>query len=210
MYPIHQITFESTWRGSVANKYSSSPFGVKKPLHQGEFLTDVVYTKLEVSKKALTSNQPTVTIITHPFSIIVTQDCDLTWDFNARVAGDKGKDSQKVPNVLLCEMGTANDFYQKQADYGSKWDNIKKNKVERVQFFEAVPANCDQVKIGLPELCADFKRYFTIPTDELYMRIQLRQIQRRCYLRSPYLEHFCTRFHYFHYRVGLPEDHQSE
>ena len=42
---------------------------------------------------------------------------------------------------------------------------------------------------------------------ELYERLKL-EIERRCRLKSPYLEHLTMRFHHFHMRVGLPEDHR--
>jgi len=56
-----------------------------------------------------------------------------------------------------------------------------------------------------PELGIDFKRYFTLPTAEVYYQIQ-RQAARRCCLRSPYLEHLSTRFHAYQQRLALPED----
>ena len=49
---------------------------------------------------------------------------------------------------------------------------------------------------GMPELGIDFKRYFTIPTDEVYFRIRA-EAQRRSRLRSPYLEHLSNRFYSF-------------
>jgi hypothetical protein len=56
----------------------------------------------------------------------------------------------------------------------------------------------------------DFKRYFTIPADETYRRVELGEAQRRCVLQSPYLEHLSSRFAYYLSRVALPLDHVSE
>lgn len=63
---------------------------------------------------------------------------------------------------------------------------------------------------GAPELVIDFKRYFTLPTGELYRWIALGETRRRCRLRSPYMEHLSSRFAYFLSRVALPEDYRSE
>jgi hypothetical protein len=39
----------------------------------------------------------------------------------------------------------------------------------------------------------DFKRYFSLPTEEVYYRIDS-EAKRRCRLVSPYAEHLSTRF----------------
>jgi hypothetical protein len=59
-------------------------------------------------------------------------------------------------------------------------------------------------------MAIDFKRYFTLPTDELYLRVERQETRRRCGLKSPYLEHLSARFSCFLSRVALPEDHFSE
>ena len=75
--------------------------------------------------------------------------------------------------------------------------------------MQCVPKTLDQRGEGLPELGMEFKRYFSLPTAEVYHRIQIGQAKRRCFLLSPYLEHFCTRFHYFNNRIALPEEYES-
>jgi hypothetical protein len=89
-----------------------------------------------------------------------------------------------------------------------RWSKVKTNKDERYQFLEKVPSESDALGKGLPELGIDFKRYFCLPTDEAYYRLET-DAMRRCRLRSPYLEHFSTRFSYFLSRVALPNDHRS-
>ena len=68
----------------------------------------------------------------------------------------------------------------------------------------------DSQNIGLPELGIDFKRHFTIPTDEMYKRLQIGEAKIRCMLMSPYLEHLSCRFAYFLSRIALPAEHFSE
>ncbi len=81
------------------------------------------------------------------------------------------------------------------------------NKDERFQYIRAVDASCDAVREGTPGLVLDFKRYFSIPTDEVLRRLELGELKRRAYLEPPYREHLATRFCYYHFRVALPEDH---
>ena len=90
------------------------------------------------------------------------------------------------------------------------WRRIRINKDERYQFLQRIGSVQDAAGQDLPELGIDFKRYFTIPADEVYRRIELGEAQRRCVLNSPYLEHFCVRFANYLSRVALPADHLSE
>ena len=90
------------------------------------------------------------------------------------------------------------------------WDRVKKNKDERYHFLEKIPANCDACGEGLPELGVDFKCYFTLPTEEVYRRVELNKARRRSVIRSPYLEHLSSRFAFFLSRVALPQEHLSE
>lgn len=168
--------------------------------------------------RSLTNDVPEFLERTHPFAFVLSQDCDLDWDFTARLIQQKLQ--RLIPNVLLCEVKRAKVQAQTIVDSeGSRdsnrsriWTRIRQNKDERYQFFESIE-KChdlqeDDEKIG--ELVIDFKRYFTVPTDELYVRIKYGETKRRCRLVHPYLEHLSSRFAFFQSRVALPEDHESE
>jgi hypothetical protein len=90
-----------------------------------------------------------------------------------------------------------------------QWARVRQNKDERYQFLQKVLPQEDADGEGIPELGIDFKRYFTVPTDEVYYRLES-GARRRCQMRSPYLEHLSTRFGYYQFRVALPAEHQSE
>ena len=185
-------------------------------LRQGELLSDVIETVCDI--RSLTNDIPEFLEKSHPFAFVLSQDCDLDWDFTARLSQQKLQ--RLIPNVLLCEVKRAKVRAQEIVDSeGSRdsdksriWTRIKQNKDERYQFFESIE-KChdlqeDDEAIG--ELVIDFKRYFTVPTDELYVRIKSGETKRRCRLVHPYLEHLSSRFAYFQSRVALPEDHESE
>jgi hypothetical protein len=147
--------------------------------------------------------------VTHGYAVVLTQDCDLEQDFSVRqkqIASDK-----LLPSVLFCEVATAEELFGRVKSLGSKlWDRIRINKDERYHFLQKIEADRDGLGLGMPELGIDFKRYFTIPTDEVYKRIEIGKAKRRCALVSPYLEHLSSRFAYFLSRVALPENHFSE
>jgi hypothetical protein len=142
----------------------------------------------------------------HPLAIVMSQDCDLVQDHLAR--DGKAKEDKTIPNVLFCEVVTAVALKGNVDD--RQWKSIKINDNKRFQFLQRIEPINDALSTGLSEMGIDFKRYFTMPTDEVYLRIKLGEAKRRSVLVSPYLEHLSSRFAFFLSRVALEEDHVSE
>jgi hypothetical protein len=176
-------------------------------LRQGEILTNVVQIRLDPASLNAPED-PVVDFFIHPFALIVSQDCDLDWDFKGR--HEERYAAKKIPSVLFCEVTTAAGLRGRSDINSTIWQRIRENKDERYHFLEKIESAQDAAGEGLPELGIDFKRYFSIPAEELYARIRSGQIKRRCRLVSPYAEHFSLRFAYYLARVALPLDHQSE
>lgn len=195
---------------TIVQKYLPS---LNVALRQGEILSNLKQFKLNI--ESLRFGKPLAEPIIHPFAVIVTQDCDCEQDFKKRQANDLVSD-KIIPSILFCEVVVAGqlkdrDVGKESKDINSKvWGQVKINKHERYHFLESVPAELDTLGEGLPELAFDFKRYFTIPTDEVYYRLEIEEAKRRCRLISPYLEHLISRFNYFQSRIALPQDHMSE
>lgn len=183
------------------------------PLRQGEIISNLIQVKLRPDSIGSTDGYRGLEIL-HPLAIIVTQDCDLEQDFKARFGGKAGE-HRLLPNILFCEVHTAQDmvFGERNRELlksSTVRQNFANNKDERYHFLQKISSREDRLKEGLPELAIEFKRYFTIPTDEVYYRIKIQSARRRCRLKSPYLEHFSVRFHYYHYRIALPLDHATD
>ncbi len=192
-----------------AHIYRASPAPAKSSLRQGEILSNI--RRFRIDPNTLGTDNPGIQFALHDFAIVLTQDCDLEQDFKVRSAGNRS--DKLLPNVLFCNLAKAEDLRGTAATTGissDMWKRISQNKDERYHFLQAVDGSCDAQQIGLPELGLDFKRYFTLPTDELYHRIDSGEAKRRCILVSPYLEHLSNRFAHFLCRVALPEDHLSE
>lgn len=153
---------------------------------------------------SLHTAEPELETILHPQCIVLSQDCDLEQDFRSRQNGR----APSLPSVLLCEVSSADDLKGNVPAGKDIWKRIIQNKDERYQFLRAVSASQDAANDGLPELGIDFRRYFSVPTDELYEQFNL-GARRRCRLVSPYKEHFMNRYAHFVARVGLPSDHFS-
>lgn len=180
-------------------------------LRQGEILSGVVQAYLRI--ESVGTPEPRVIVRTHRFAVVVSQDCDLTQDHAKRFPTPLAPE-KLIPSVLLCEAFPADELFTVIIDtHGKKskaWDRIQQNNDPRYHFLQKAEREQDRLHEGLPELALDFKRYFTIPTAEIYRRIELNEAQRRCVLVSPYLEHLSSRFAYYLGRVGLPTDHITE
>jgi hypothetical protein len=187
--------------------YVPSHLGMPAQLRQGEILCNL--TQIHLDLKTVGLQEISVLPKIHDYAVILSQDCDLEQDFKARV-GQNTQD-KLIPSILFCEVITAEQLRQSPGGMNSSiWGRVRTNKDERYQFLQRVEPAQDAQGEGLPELGIDFKRYFTIPVDEVYRRIEIGEVQRRCVLSSPYLEHLCCRFANYLSRVALPLDHLSE
>jgi hypothetical protein len=177
-------------------------------LRQGEILTSVVQYNPVVNEITNEFQELSFTPVIHPYAIVITQDCDLDWDYRARQPANS-QPSKLLNSVILCEISTAREI--RDDDMNSKeWKLVESHRHERFYFFENIPLECDTEKEGLPELTADFKKVFGIDAATLYRQIELGIVKRRTVLASPYLEHFSRRYYSFHGRVALPYQYQSK
>lgn len=184
--------------------------GKDTSLRQGEILTNVIQYVPVASELSLESKELSFKERIHPYIIVVTQDCDLDWDYQARQSNSN--QLQKLLNsIILCEIATAREVKDTADNMNTReWALVKSHRHERFYFFETIPNNCDLENKGLPELTADFKKLFGLDAATLYRQIELGIVKRRTVLSSPYLEHFSKRFYNFHSRVALPFQYESE
>jgi hypothetical protein len=186
------------------------PSDPKKSLRQGEILTGVIQfqpiSNLLSPELEKTQFQP----IIHNYAIIISQDCDLDWDYQARQ--NKDKLHKLINSVIFCEVYTAQEIrFDKILNINSsEWNLVKSNRHQQYHFFEKVPNNCELIQAGLPELTVDFKKVFGIDAEFLYHQISKNITKRRTILQSPYLEHFSHRYHDYHGRIALPAQYESE
>lgn len=172
-------------------------------LRQAEIITGFTQTRLDVGK--LQENKVVVQPITHPFVVVLSQDCDLLQDFERRQAG---KSEDLLSSVFLCPASDVTEFETASKKGRQEKKLIKQNQFPRFHYLRDLPAGDDSLKEGLPELVLDFKRVFRAPTDEVYY--WLATSKRRCRLVAPYSDHLCNRYSAYIGRVGLPLDHDRE
>jgi len=187
-------------------------------LWQGEILSPLPQSKLALTSLPQTNvsseagNAPTVTVEfdEHPLVIVLSQDCDLEQDFKARTSDNR----VVLFNVLLCDVHQSEELHGKlkaeENKNSNEWRKIRENLDQRFHFLRGIAIDEDAEGIGFQNLAIDFRRYFSIPTDELYERLKLKMTLKRCRLQTPYAEHLANRFHSFQMRVPLSKEHHAD
>lgn len=142
----------------------------------------------------------------HPLAVILSQDCDLDWDFQSRHSDSLTTSGQKLlANVLLADLISVEELRNRGVN-SAIWSRIRDNKDERYQFLRASNADEDLQHAGVPEGVIDFKRFFSLRPEEIYFQLE-HSAHRRSRLLSPYVEHLSVRFFNFHARIALPAEH---
>ena len=177
-------------------------------IRQGEVLSSVYQLTIELVDQAghvVQKARP----LKHPFAIVLSQDCDLDWDYGSRMAREPETHQKIVPSVLFCEVAAADTLKSQRGMNMGTWKKIRQNVDPRYQFIESCPDYLDALKRGFPDLAMDFKRFYTVPTQSLYSDLNTRT-ERCARLVGPYLRQLITRFYHFQLRVALPREHGSK
>lgn len=180
------------------------PSPAEGAFHQGEILSQIA--EIAVIPNSLASGDLQFEEITHPFGVILTQECDLDWDFKARTADDSSS-AKLCPNALLCEL-FPEDVIRPKIKGSELWKRVRQNQDERYHTIPQVPPAADLAQAGLPPLVADFKQLFAIRTDELYARVA-HGLRRRTVIQIPWVQDLSNRAGYYLQRVAVPEGEQA-
>jgi len=180
---------------------------VSFPLRQGEVLCNLIEVTPATSEiEDLSNETKTVPAYqTHyPFAIVVSQDCDLVWDWDARNQNQTEIGPNIITHILFCELFEKQEVRYREGMNPRLWDWIESNQHERYHHFDEAPIG-ESGEDSLPHLYADFKRTFSLPVDYTYWLISTDNSTRKAVLVNPYLRDFIHRLHSFLSRVPLPE-----
>lgn len=191
--------------------YSPSQDG---PLRQGEILSDL---KVVVPVPGSVFGNLKADIVEHRYAVILSQDCDLIQDHDARsneqqdetAEAAQERERRKLMSVYFCDAIPIDELKSRIRDK-RVYDFASKNKNERYQFLRAVRPEEDARGQGIPSgLGLDFKRYFCLTVDDVYA--QAKQLNnRRAVLQTPYAEHLSVRFFHYQARIALAKEHHAE
>ena len=213
---LHPVPGSLASQNPRANEPIYTTEGMDGAIRQAEIIAKLIRYDHVMSNDEPNDRMRPVTV---GLSVVISQDCDLQQDFRCQ-SGDASYVAKDIENVLLCEVRSAEEVRTEKFANSDRpvinsavWGSIKSNHHERYQFLEKVPPHQDLSVMGLPELVVDFKRYFTLPRDDVYRQITPGSAQgasRRCRIMTPYREHLQSRFANHLSRIGLPLDHQSD
>ncbi len=178
-----------------------------KRISQGDIFKNIEFIEYVEYKKG----QFESSIITFPYVIILTQDCDLSQDFLYRTEVGKNQDKLLL-SVIAAPLYNVEQVYlgQHLEELKLQMTPINKNKTAgsdlrnnlkpRYHYLEFPP------KINLTNLVIDFKHYFTLNINYL---LKVRKLNWICRAKELYREDISQRFASFLSRIGLPEIKKS-
>lgn len=169
--------------------------GLSRELRQGEIVSGLIQFTFDPVEGVVSRT-------THSFSVILNQDCDLLRDFEAAEA----KKNRQLNGVLIFEA-EASANAKKGLAGGDIFRRVQSHREDRYHLLPPVPADYDLQNEGLPELMVDFRRFFTMPADEVLRQCrQADGAKRRSRLNMPFREHLQNRLGSYFQRVALPND----
>jgi hypothetical protein len=145
------------------------------------------------------------------FAIVVSQDCDLEWDYNNRAEPreTEGRIEDKyLKNILFCPLYQYESFIK--GEHLSEWkrrmrsfypkerERLRTNQEFRFHFLD----KC--LDFQIPELVADFKHFFTVERELFYSKYH-NTAHYLCSLNPLFREDLSTRFSNFLARIALPD-----
>lgn len=171
-------------------------------VRQGEIIKDLFELQLDVSSQSsIDLNQPVkLGRIDHPYSIVVSQDCDLEWDYKARQGN--APESKLLTHVLFCSLFPEDELRVRNKLDSQLYKRARQNQDERYHHLDATVVG--ETSDSVPELIADFKTTFSLSVEFVYWLISTSQAVRKGALCSPYLEDFMHRLYSFLGRVATP------
>lgn len=141
-----------------------------------------------------------------PYLAILSQDCDLEWDFKNRNEVDMEDQDKFLQSVLVCPAYVAEEvrggthlaeLKLKMKRFNSDlWGKVKINSDPRYHYLKK------DSDYQIPDLVVDFKHYYTIRRDVLY---ELYQNHYLASLNELFREELSHRFSFYLSRIGLPD-----
>jgi len=166
-------------------------------LYQGDIFKDL---------KFVTGDSETTTekdIISLPYAVVLSQDCDLQSDFNFRKTNEN---QDKFLLSLLVSPAFILENFAKGEHLGDwKMNTFNNGQIEKIKnndSFKRYHYLKGEPLFSVLELVIDFKHFFGLPRDFLYKEKKNKYIAS---LNEIFREELSQRFSNYLSRIGLPE-----
>lgn len=195
-------------KSSITSRYIKPE---KTRLCQGDILRDIsVYIDLPIPSSA----EGELQTYDLPYCVVMTQDCDLTWDHHTRNpeqieppvnTNSNADDDKLVPTILVCPAYQSDFFYTGDHVKGRKMrvfnrgdkEKLQKNEENnRYHFLDG------DTSLQIPDLVLDFKHFYTLPTELLYPQLPSAYLAT---INELFRERLSQRFANYLSRFGLPD-----
>jgi len=174
-------------------------------LRQGEVIEairELRFNLTNISEETIGAQSLLVDRVDHPWTIVLSPDCDLDWDFKARMGLLEQPSTKRISHVLLCDLEDESALRAERVTTSKNRALVKENRDERYHF---IPSGEVENASILPEFYVDFKRVFALPADYIYAVAESNLVTRHGFLKVPWVQHLAHRFTYFLGRVALPD-----
>jgi hypothetical protein len=169
-------------------------------LRQGEIISGLQHYLVQIDPADLQTVKTSGIIV--PYAVVATQDCDLLHSFHAL----QQRALERINGILFFEAEEAIAFKTRMKYSSKEMKRIRQCQWDGYHMLIKFDPDVDHLGKGIPELVVDFKRYFMIPTAEVYRQCRASDAYRRCFLGDLYREDLQQRAMNFMARVGLPEE----
>lgn len=178
-------------------EYEPAPASTER-LRQGQLLRGIVEFRSNV---AHTVDEPSLEVLEHPLAVVLTADCDLEQDFNARSEPFEAGNRRILPGVLFCDLFQEEQIRPDFVGLSDIWKRAVHNQDERYHCLgEALVAGSNQ---SLPKFLLDFKRTMIIPSAAVYGSLAVGAIVPVACVSGEYLYDLMHRFFTFQSRIGV-------
>lgn len=179
----------------------------KARISQGDIYRDVEFIEYAIEKKGIIA----ISKIIFPLVIVLTQDCDLTYDYNRRWSKTPASnDDKRLISIIVAPLYNAQHLYDgthlselgmqmSPIGGGTRKTKLEQNQTPRYHYLN-FPRNIGNIQI-VPSVI-DFKHYFTVNVEYLKKHKAKHFV---CRIGILYREDVSQRFSNYLSRIGLPE-----
>ncbi len=174
-------------------------------LHQGDILSNVEYIESVIED----NGKIKISKICFPLVIVLTQECDLTWDYEARMDERKNEDKYLL-SVIVAPLYNYEHFIDGKhlEELGQNMTpisrnvnktpnkNLRHNETPRYHYLEFGE------DIPIVNSVIDFKHYFTVNVEKLR---EHKKDSYVCTVGDLFRERISQRFANYLSRIGLPD-----
>ena len=188
----------------MATAPTSLPF--QDRLRQGQVLRNLY----EFVPTGLTAPDGTaqVTRVEHPLVVIMSPECDLISDYEARRAsppsniGQPQPDANLLEHIQCCKLFEEIDIRRPHGLNSAAWSFVKTNRHERYHMI--APSVLRRPDDATP-LYLDFKRVLSISTAFLYQLLNAGGVELDNIINPPWIHQLIQRCYGFQARVCVPD-----